>query len=682
MSASEPMGHQGPPPPTRGPSSTEIIAIASGKGGTGKTLIAACLGYALTYAGHRVLLIDADTATNGLSLFLLGPKGQALRPTSITSTWTAILRSAAGEVSTPWSPAVVRRDLEGQADHGLKYQVLISDLGLYGEDLKSDPVMTLNRGEFSRAANSFFAQLRSANSYDYVLVDTRGGFSFETTDLCALADSFIVVTDADVTSFVQDRNLLMRINAAAGERGKKPLLRAMIVNRATEGDEELFRLALTREFPVTFAQTYPIPLDLDAFKAYKVQQSPYVAAPGSHFAYATLKAFGDIMSIITAQWEDAKVARWNELSGRISKAVEERNARFEKERAEKQKQQEESATLKRQLAERGEKIEQLERELQRSEAAHEREIKRVEALRSSVPADVAVPSGRLAATIARYRWALRALMVLAAVSFPLLTYQTYVSLRAEKDSDMLVKLYQRESPAPQRGMYLKELYGKAFRSFDNIDLGGVDLRGLKAPGISLRAAKLPAVDLAGADLTRADLSSANASGADLSWAALTQANLTNTILIGANLSHADLRGATLDGTNLDKARLSDALADPGSPLALLIDKQSAGNTLPNPSPPSNVSPPAEPVTEPVRSATATPSLHGTVVSVNQRFRSFVVRGTTDWTFSTTSRTAYSHGELKGSWRVVQVGALVTVAYSEVGTQKVASRVTVLLENSQ
>ena len=38
--------------------SPEIIAIASGKGGTGKTLLTACLAHALIRAGHRVLLVD------------------------------------------------------------------------------------------------------------------------------------------------------------------------------------------------------------------------------------------------------------------------------------------------------------------------------------------------------------------------------------------------------------------------------------------------------------------------------------------------------------------------------------------------------------------------------------------------------------------------------------------------
>ncbi|MFA6064598.1 MAG: cell division ATPase MinD [archaeon] len=47
-----------------------VIAIASGKGGTGKTTVTANLGIALAKLGQKVLLIDADVAMANLSLIL------------------------------------------------------------------------------------------------------------------------------------------------------------------------------------------------------------------------------------------------------------------------------------------------------------------------------------------------------------------------------------------------------------------------------------------------------------------------------------------------------------------------------------------------------------------------------------------------------------------------------------
>ncbi|WP_282003237.1 P-loop NTPase [Veillonella denticariosi] len=48
----------------------EIIGVVSGKGGVGKTTVTACLGAALSNAGHRVLLCDGDFGLRDLDLVL------------------------------------------------------------------------------------------------------------------------------------------------------------------------------------------------------------------------------------------------------------------------------------------------------------------------------------------------------------------------------------------------------------------------------------------------------------------------------------------------------------------------------------------------------------------------------------------------------------------------------------
>ena len=48
----------------------DIIVIASGKGGTGKSTIAVGLGSALAKSGSRVLLIDCDSGMRGLDIML------------------------------------------------------------------------------------------------------------------------------------------------------------------------------------------------------------------------------------------------------------------------------------------------------------------------------------------------------------------------------------------------------------------------------------------------------------------------------------------------------------------------------------------------------------------------------------------------------------------------------------
>src|SRR5262249_4660987 len=247
------------------------------------------------------------------------------------NTFTGILHAFQQDGSAACTPRRINR-ATGPEDHGVSYEALISGRGLYGDDSLSPQTLAvpdLDHQTFRKAVSALFKFLKKANTYDYVIVDTRGGFAFESTDVCALADGLIVVTEPDFTSFYQDRNLIRRISAASEEIGSKTLLRAIIVNKATEtehkGDEidlrkmeASFRLELAKEFPLRFEDTHPIPVDVEALKAYKTQRIPYRAAPASLFSFATLSAFSDILQVVTAPWQEDQIKGWNNLVTVIS----------------------------------------------------------------------------------------------------------------------------------------------------------------------------------------------------------------------------------------------------------------------------------------------------------------------------------------------------------------------------
>ena len=67
-----------PSPPAAG--GARLIAVASGKGGVGKTWLAVTLSHALAMAGRRVLLVDADLGLANVDVQLgLEPAGGLAR---------------------------------------------------------------------------------------------------------------------------------------------------------------------------------------------------------------------------------------------------------------------------------------------------------------------------------------------------------------------------------------------------------------------------------------------------------------------------------------------------------------------------------------------------------------------------------------------------------------------------
>jgi len=325
------------------PLKTEIVVVASGKGGTGKTVILASLGYALQTSGLRVLYVDTDTATDGLSLFLLGPDGPRAQPdVEPKNTYSGFLRAIDANEVAPDATIPFRVN---RVETSVGYDVFLSSRGLYGnvdEEIGQQVMPSLTREQFQNAIKRFFDEIKASNKWDYVLIDTRGGFGYNTTDVCALADSFFLVTEANPSSFFQDKSLMARISVAANDLGRKPYFRGVIVNKATDGFlndpgaagvqsldlskvEVKFRDLASSVFQIRYDDTYAVPIDVDVVNAYRWQQVTYIQHPGSVFSYATLSAFSSLMSVVSVRWPEENVRMWNEFVNRISTAIKSEN---------------------------------------------------------------------------------------------------------------------------------------------------------------------------------------------------------------------------------------------------------------------------------------------------------------------------------------------------------------------
>lgn len=311
---------------------TEVIAFASGKGGTGKTSLLATLGYAFQAAGLRVLYIDADLATDGLSLFLLGPQGaESLSKNAVPeNTLDGYLRASVADQAERWRPIRVSRPDHGDASWS--YTLLMSSLHLYGDEVGDFDVAQagLPRGAYQAAVRTLFDDIRRRREWDYVLVDTRGGFAHDTVEICVLADSFVLVTEPNTTNFYQDRNLFTHILGTAKRADTRPVLRGVFVNKALNYPEAEYGSLVQRAYDLEAGDIFTIPIDPEAIGVYQQQKAIYEAAPGSTFAGATLRAYASMFGVVTAAWTAEQITAWQVLAKRLETAAKEKLARWQR----------------------------------------------------------------------------------------------------------------------------------------------------------------------------------------------------------------------------------------------------------------------------------------------------------------------------------------------------------------
>lgn len=178
----------------------EVITVASGKGGVGKTQVAVNLAYLMARAGERVLLIDGDLGLANANL-LLG------------------LSSAhhAGHVLSgrmPVSRAVV--SFEG-----------LFDLLPAGSAISELAELTLQQ----QVQFLEILDLRR-QPYDRVIIDAGAGIGSNVRLALALADTTVVVMNPETTSLT-DAYALVKVAGGHGSGGRF----RVVVNRVTLAEQ-------------------------------------------------------------------------------------------------------------------------------------------------------------------------------------------------------------------------------------------------------------------------------------------------------------------------------------------------------------------------------------------------------------------------------------------------------------
>jgi len=186
-----------------------VLAVTSGKGGVGKTNIAANLAVCLAAAHQRVLLLDADLSLGNLDLLM-----------DIHSKYN---------VSHVISGHKSMEEIIQDGPKGLR--VVCGASGL-------DRLADISESEQHR----FLEHLcRLQQETDTILIDTAAGISRPVVSFCLAADRVLVVTTPEATAMADSYGII-KVLVRKGYAGPISLIVNM-ARTATEGKETYQRMA-------------------------------------------------------------------------------------------------------------------------------------------------------------------------------------------------------------------------------------------------------------------------------------------------------------------------------------------------------------------------------------------------------------------------------------------------------
>lgn len=292
---------------------SKTIAIISGKGGTGKSIISTSIGYLLAYCGFKTLLVDMDLFTGGLTYYALAdnPKRHniALRDIFTSTASTAIpdavlLNNKFCQGNLFLLPSVTGR------------RVKVSELSLNNT--------FLDLGSFTEKMNDIINHF-DADGYDYILIDTRGGSDLSSIGTAIAAKAIIVVTEADKPSWDMGHVLLDAIDEAESNCNIFVDRLGFVINKNVLPSEAI-EVYLKKEWQCPHLAT--IPLDPNIIRYFQEDKVPIAEEIGTAYDIAIMEIANKIS--INDKWNDEQLSDLNNLRKNADKMLKANESRIKR----------------------------------------------------------------------------------------------------------------------------------------------------------------------------------------------------------------------------------------------------------------------------------------------------------------------------------------------------------------
>ncbi len=274
----------------------QILALLSGKGGSGKTVLALSMSKILNEAGHKILLIDCDTATHGATYF-----------------FEAELESGVEKIDS------LSSILSKNSDKG---SFLKTKSGFYflPSTLKPTEVRfdASAEGSKSQIESSFRRLQKLYEDFDAVIFDCQAGYSLVTEVAVEFSKRCLIVLEPDAVSSAAIRVLYLQLGSKL-----KATNTWQIFNKLTEEEravyEKLFGGTLFTNLP-------PIPFDWTVRAAFAICEIPSVTTKWSAFGLGILRNMGVLFpeyAKTLKTLEEDTVGKWHQQVTRRLKELEE-----------------------------------------------------------------------------------------------------------------------------------------------------------------------------------------------------------------------------------------------------------------------------------------------------------------------------------------------------------------------
>ncbi len=230
------------------------IVVASGKGGVGKSNLAANLAVALGERGARVLLVDADLAQASLDLLLgLHPRFDLQHVLNGDKVLEDILiEGPRGVTLIPASSGVPE----------------LAELDDYRRE-----VLLRGLGNLDREA-------------DVILIDTASGVSRQVTTFCLAAADVLIVTTPEMPAFSDAYGLVKLLRQQGLAESPRLLVNMATTPEEAEETAHRIRLVARRFLSLEIDSWGYVPFDPAVGRAVRLQEPAVIAFPHSPAAIA------------------------------------------------------------------------------------------------------------------------------------------------------------------------------------------------------------------------------------------------------------------------------------------------------------------------------------------------------------------------------------------------------------